>query len=90
MNSSEIPSEEHLQKEIQKTGKNFGKQLARQGRWIENDLKCTDVSTYGDVKFVTEQKEKCEASFPKRLIPREKRVSEFWIENLYDLKKCHR
>ena len=80
MNSSEIPSDKHLQKEIQKTGKKFVEQLARQGRWIDNELECTDVSTYGDVKFVTEQREKCEASFPKRLIPREKRVSEFCIK----------
>ena len=63
--------------------KKFVEQLARQGRWIDNELECTDVSTYGDVKFVTEQREKCEASFPKRLIPREKRVSEFCTKFVY-------
>ena len=43
-------------------------------------MTCTDVSTYGTVKWIQVEREKCKAKFPKRTIPREKRVNGFLID----------
>ena len=42
-----------------------------------SDLHCVDVSKPGDVSWKTEPRTKCTATFPKRIVPKQKRVSNF-------------
>jgi len=74
--SSEISKSQLEKEEYEKTisGQKSKNQRLRKGRWIEDEMTCTDVSTYGTVKWIQVEREKCKAKFPKRTIPREKRV----------------